>query len=108
MIKRGVDLSPYTVVYSLRMGDDYGYYRCCLCGFLTDEDEIVWTGPLLTKGVCADCEQGGDDYPMKPTHYHEIWFQNPPERDWIFCCAFVSFRRAQSYARGAKRFHDAR
>ena len=37
------------------------YYRCCLCGFLTDEDYIVWRGPLLTKGVCPDCEPEGDD-----------------------------------------------
>ena len=42
-------------------GDAIRYYRCCLCGFLTDEDEIVWTGPMLTKGVCHDCEPEGDD-----------------------------------------------
>ena len=30
-------------------------YRCCLCGFMTDEDDIVWRGPLLTNGVCPDC-----------------------------------------------------
>ena len=32
-------------------------YRCCLCGFMTDEDDIVWRGPLLTNGVCPDCDE---------------------------------------------------